>query len=620
MRPRQLLLAPVAGDPHTQGLFRAARAARSAGLGAAVLPPRTTLEELATAVGRDDPDYLGLSYRMSPDVGVRELGGALGFLDERGLLRRRDGRPRKVAIAGLGETLRALTQSPDLLPCTATLIPEEGDRLAGLRRLLRFLDVPATELEVALARTARELDPPRIGPLDELAREVVASGYEDEPPLCPPSAAGRASLITRLREAGRPLLRVHFGVAAPTIAETVEGVRELALAGVIDELSLGSSDLSQRYFGHPEAFEGRKNDGGVPYRTPLELATLVAAAHAGNYPALKPYAHVVDLVSFVGTCVEAGMLVGAHQAVPLFWFNELDGRGPTSVPASIREHLEAVRELARRGLPVEMNDPNQWSSRWAHDTVVCADYGLICAAMLSCGVRDILLQLQVNKPRETGDYADLAKMTAALDLAGALAGAAPQPPRLWRETRAGIDAFPPELGPARVQLARSTLLQLLLEPHVLHVVPACEALWAARPADVIDASRLVRRAVRVFERHRAELLPYRAAPEVRARREHLVSEATILLRAIADGDPRPGATRVPPSAPLAALRSTLAAPEVLVAALERGLMAAPGITAARYPAASALTTGPGEEGGFDCLDPESGARLSEAARLGLPPR
>ena len=66
---------------------------------------------------------------------------------------------------------------------------------------------------------------------------------------------------------------------------------------------------------------------------------------------MKPYAHVTDLVPFVDTCMRAGMLVGSHQAVPLYWFNELDGRGPTPVRESIREHIATVRELARRGIP-----------------------------------------------------------------------------------------------------------------------------------------------------------------------------------------------------------------------------------------------------------------------------
>src|SRR5262249_44640951 len=302
---------------------------------------------------------------------------------------------------------------------------------------------------------------------------------------------------------------------------------------VVDEISLGSSDLSQRYFGDPGAFLGRKNDGGVPYSTFEHLVELFGASRRGNYPGMKPYAHVVNLVPFIDTCLRAGMLRGAHQAVPLCWFNELDGRGLTPVRESIREHLAAVRELAQRGIPVEMNDPNHFSSRWAHDTIVVADYALITAVMLAQGVTDLVLQLQFNKPRETCDHGDLAKMLAGLDLAGELVAGAGSGARLWRETRTGIESFDPDPDAARHQLARSTFLQLIVQPHVIHLVSYCEAMHAAGVNDVIDSSLLVRRCVRVFRQHANELLRLRQDPVVVQRRAHLVDEARITLRHIA---------------------------------------------------------------------------------------
>src|SRR5262245_54375218 len=192
-----------------------------------------------------------------------------------------------------------------------------------------------------------------------------------------------------------------------------------------------------------------------------------------------------------------------------------------------------------------MNDPNHFSSRWAHDAVVVADYGLITAVMLAQGVKDVILQLQFNKPRETSDHGDLAKMLAGLDLAGEMVGGYPpvsagkragEKPRLWRETRTGIDSFPPDLDAAREQLARSTFLQLLVQPHAIHLVSYCEALHVAGVDDVIDGSRLVRRCVRVFRRHAADLLRLRDHPLVAERRRRLVSEARGTLRHIAGLD------------------------------------------------------------------------------------
>src|SRR5256885_930950 len=125
--------------------------------------------------------------------------------------------------------------------------------------------------------------------------------------------------------------------------------------------------------------------------------------------------------------------------------------------------------------------------------------------------------------------------------------------RLWRETRTGIDSFPPDLDEARHQLARSTFLQLIVDPHAIHLVSYCEALHVAGVADVIDSSRLVRRCVRVFRQHAEDLRRLRRHPLVAERRAHLVSEARTTLRHIAG---RPG--------PLAGLVTELARPENLL--------------------------------------------------------
>ncbi|MFO0967250.1 MAG: hypothetical protein U0793_16945 [Gemmataceae bacterium] len=570
-----------------------------------MLPPGT-LEAVLSTVQRVDPGWLGFSYRLSPDVAVKQFRTCLGRLATEGLL----SGARRVAVAGLPDAMRAIDSVQHELPCPVWTMPQDLDPLRGCGRVLQFLDVPETRRPRILEELRPELFPARFRELDELAREVAGNDdFRNEPPLPVPSARARASYVERIREMDMPLLRTHFGIPAPAIAPTVDGIKALADAAVVDEISLGSSDLSQRHFGDPAAFAGRKNDGGVPYSAFAHLVELFEASRRGNFPGMKPYAHVVDLVPFVDTCLRAGMLTGSHQAVPLFWFNELDGRGPMSVGASIREHLAAVRALARRGIPVEMNDPNHFSSRWAHDTIIAVDYALITAVMLAQGVKDLVLQLQFNKPRETSDHGDLAKMLAGLDLAGELVegrGAS-----LWRETRTGIDSFDPDPDAARHQLARSTFLQLLVNPHAIHLVSYCEALHVAGVEDVIDSSRLVRRCVRVFRRHAGDLLKLRRHPLVVERRRQLVSQAKVTLRHIAalDGNLTPT-----PEAPLATLAPRLANPDVLLKALETGVMAAPGIFHPGYAAARDIVTAP-VAGLIECLDPETGAVRREADRL-----
>lgn len=605
------LLATLGEDPHTQGLFRVARIAHKAGLGAHVLPPGTPLEKVLDQVHRLDPDWLGFSYRLSPQVALREFRRCLDRLHAEGLLARTAGPARRVALAGLPESMRAVEDLHSQLPCPVWTMPQDLDLMRACARVLEFLAVPERKRADVLEELRPEFFPPRFAELDQLAREVAGNDdYRNEPPLPVPSEAARRSYVQRIREMDMPLLRTHFGIPAPTIRPTVEGIALLSDARVIDEISLGSSDLSQRYFGDPASFVGRKNDGGVPYSTFEHLVEMVQASRRGNFPGMKPYAHVVDLVPFVETCVRAGMLHGSHQAVPLFWFNELDGRGPMSVPESIRVHEETVRELARRGIPVEMNDPNHFSSRWAHDTVIVVDYALITAVMLSQGVKDVILQLQFNKPRETSDHGDLAKMLAGLDLAEELIGDSGA--RLWRETRTGIDSFDPDIDAARHQLARSTFLQLLTQPHAIHLVSYCEAIHVADVDDVADSSRLVRRCVRVFRRHADDLMKLRQHPLVVERRAQLADEARLTLGHIAALD---GAGPPANKDGLQELIHRLADVNVLTESLERGILAAPGIFHPGYAEARNVVTAPVAHGFIECLDPKSGVVLRESDRL-----
>ncbi|HSQ55234.1 MAG TPA: hypothetical protein VLM40_05765 [Gemmata sp.] len=604
---RACVLATLGEDPHTQGLFRVARIARKAGLAAHVLPPGSSLETILEKVYQLDPAWIGFSYRLSPEVALRQFRECLGQLAAAGLLQ-----GRRVALAGLPETMRAIEEVRRELPCEVWTMPQQLNLMRGCDRVLDFLDIPEGRRADVLEELRPELFPPRFKELDELATLVAGNDdYRNEPPLPIPSKLAKKSYVARIRESEMPLLRTHFGIPAPNIIPTLEGIRTLANERVVDEISLGSSDLSQRYFGNPSAFVGRKNDGGVPYSTFQHLVDLFAASRHGNFPGMKPYAHVVDLVPFVDTCIRAGMLAGSHQAVPLYWFNELDGRGPTPVRESIREHIAAVRELARLGIPVEMNDPNHFSSRWAPDVVIAVDYALITAVMLTQGVSDLILQLQFNKPRETSDHGDLAKMLAGLDLAAEMVSRFPGT-RLWRETRTGIDSFPPDLDAARHQLARSTFLQLLANPHAIHLVSYCEAIHVAEVPDVVDSSQLVRRCVRVFREHAPDLVRLRDHPLVADRRRHLVSEALITLRHIAALD---GAGLPPRDAPLSSYVHRLAHPDVLFQALESGMMAAPGIFHRNYPAARDIVTAPVEHGFIECLDSDTGEVLSESERL-----
>lgn len=564
----------LANDPHTEGMHNAAKIAKLAGIESLIVKPSNTYDELFDTIKKYQPKYIGLSYRLTPKIGFEQLQKVLHKFIETGLLKADD--DIKISFAGLPETIKIIRDNLHNLPFKIELcepFPEVMDRVVDT---LDFFDVKDKESITESLRD--EIAPKGIEILDQLADEVVANDeYKDEPPLMIPSVEATKNFISRIKESDIPVLRSHYGVPAQSIEPTVEGVRMLSEARVIDEISLGSSDLSQRFYGHPELFEGKKNDGGVPYKTKEDLRTLYLASRCGNFPSMKPYCHVVDIVPFIYECLEIGLLKGAHQAIPLFWFNELDGRGPHNVRESIFEHFDAVRTLASLGIPVEMNDPNQWSSRLAHDTLIVTSYALISAVMTMCGVKDMILQMQFNKPTETGDYADLAKMSAGLYIAQRMAASRTNPANIYIEARTGIESLSPNMEKAKWQLGRSTLLQMMLNPSILHIVSYCEANHAATAEDIIDSSKLVRRAVRIFRKYQNDIMKEMDNPIIVERRKYLVQECSYLLKEIAKLNPR-----YEEAITIERLAQFVGDANTLSTAIERKIISAPGIINTKY--------------------------------------
>ena len=114
-----------------------------------------------------------------------------------------------------------------------------------------------------------------------------------------------------------------------------------------------------------------------------------------------------------------------------------------------------------------------------------------------------------NSPPGLSDAMDLAKMLAVLEMVATLT---PDPPpggkgaehpgegrggefRVWKQTRTGLLSYPldPECGAGH--LAASVYLQMALKPDIVHMVGHTEADHAATAEDVIEASRMARRAI-----------------------------------------------------------------------------------------------------------------------------
>jgi hypothetical protein len=375
------------------------------------------------------------------------------------------------------------------------------------------------------------------------------------------------NVIERIRwRAPYPVLRHHFGL--PTLQATLDGIKEIAEAEALDLISLGTDQDAQENFFHPERQDIRRTGaGGVPVRTAEDFRALYAASRRGNYPMLRAYSGTDDFVRYAELLTET--IHNAWCAIPLFWFNQMDGRGPWDLEGSIREHQKVMAWYGERNIPVELNEPHHWGMRDSSDVV------FVVAAYLSAynarhfGVKDYIAQMMFNSPPGTSDAMDLAKMLAILEMIKPLEN---KDFRVWRQTRIGLLSHPLDPDSARGHLAASTYLQMALKPHIYHIVGHTEAHHAAIAEDIIQASKIVRRAIT----NALGAPDLSQADEVQTRKYILIREAARLIERIQlcaqiDGE------------------DPLADPGTLTRAVTSGLLDAPQLINNKYALGKART-------------------------------
>lgn len=346
------------------------------------------------------------------------------------------------------------------------------------------------------------------------------------------------------------------------MTETLDGIAQIAESQMLDVISLGIDQDAQENFFHPERQDRtRTGAGGVPVRSPNDYRMLFLASRAGNFPLMRTYSGTDDFIRLAELYRETINI--AWCAIPLFWFNSMDGRGPWDLEGSIREHQVVMRWYGERGIPVELNEPHHWGMRDAPDAIFVVSAYLAAYNARACGVRDYIAQLMFNSPPGHSDAMDLAKMLAIIELIEPLAG---PDFRIWRQTRTGLLSYPVDQVAARAHLAASVYLQMALQPQIVHVVSHTEAHHAATADDVIEACGLARRAIENALRGQPRMT---ADPLVVARVEYLVHQASVLLSAIEDLAP-PG------------VHDPLSDPATLARAVSHGLLDAPQLRGNRF--------------------------------------
>jgi len=399
--------------------------------------------------------------------------------------------------------------------------------------------------------------------------------------------------ITRIKwKSPYPILRHHFGL--PTLEETIEGVKNIAEARVLDVISLGIDQDAQENFFHPERQNPRRRGaGGVPVRTPEDYERLYEATRRGNYPLMRTYSGTDDFIQLAEIYIET--IQNAWCAIPIFWFNQMDGRGPWDLEGSIREHQKLMKWYGERNIPVELNEPHHWGMRDAPDviSVVAAFLSAYNAKQLS--VENYIAQMMFNSPADLSTSMDIAKWLAVLELITPLES---DDFHIFRQTRTGLLSYPLEVSAARSHLSTTIYVQMALKPHIVHIVGHTEAHHAATADDIIEASHLASRAIDYAIEGQPNMT---LDPIIQKRKEELINEAQVTLQAIRSISP-------------SGIKDPYNDPKTLSLAVQSGIMDAPQLMNNPF-ALGKIRTKIDKRGACVAIDPDSGVELSEKDRI-----
>ena len=538
----QTVVAGALGEcAHVAGVINFLRLAETAGWRTVFLGPVVSIDDFMAAARREQADLVGVSYRLTPETGERLL-------------------------AEFAEQASDLHASGVRFAFGGT--PPVAERASALGFFERVFDgsQPAEAVLAYLRGFDREGD-----------RQVSF----------PQSATERIAW-----KAPYPILRHHFGL--PTMEATLVGVERIADAGVLDVISLGIDQDAQENFFHPDRQNPRaRGAGGVPVRSPDDYRALYQATRRGNFPLLRTYSGTDDFLRLAEMYVET--IRNAWCAIPLFWFNQMDGRGPWDLAGSIEQHQKVMAWYGERGIPVELNEPHHWAMREASDTTFVVAAYLSAYNARAFGVHDYIAQFMFNSPPGLFGTMDLAKMLASLRLIEPLSG---ESFHIWRQTRTGLLSYPLDPTAARAHLATSIFLQMALRPQIVHVVGHCEADHAATAEDVIEACGLARRAIENALHGAPDAT---ADPAVRTRSDELVAEAQVTLQAIS------GLAQ-------SSVTDPLTDPGTLARAVKSGILDAPHLRNNRF-ALGQMQTRIDSRGACVPVDPSTGRAWSEAERL-----
>lgn len=530
-------------DAHTMGVHASAALLRDCGYNVLISPP--VIEDALDKISAESKQKLivnwimenkitriGVSYRLDPNTAVEIVGRLVALLKRECLYEAAGAQVRSIHFAGL-------------TPACELIDKEYEGRIHTFRggesaeETLLIMGVPEDQIPKTITEGCKYDKE-----LLKFGQDIIKKGeYKKVKPLdrnkYPEFGTMKDGLVLRLdhnfKGEFQPLIRAHSGpysadmTREQCLKEYNDWCRDLANAGFLDILSIGSSQLSQSNFG--ENWDGKTNGGGVPVNSEKEYRDIWEAA---NPMLVRTYSGTKN-VGLMAEMYERTINIAWH-ALSLWWFNELDGRGPNSLYDNLKEHINAIRYIAKVGKPVETNVPHHFAFRGCDDVTYIVSAYLAAKMTKKCGAKTFVLQNMMNTPRSTWGVQDLAKSRAMLNLVKELQD---DSFRVILQTRAGLDYFKPDLEQAKVQLAAVTAMMDDIDPdnryspEVIHVVSYCEALFLATPDILNDSIKITRHALNEYRKMKKKgLTPNVKTDDIRNRTEKLENSARRIIKAM----------------------------------------------------------------------------------------
>lgn len=528
-------------DAHTMGVFAAYSLLKDCGYEAYIaskkeeaavesIQSQDSTQIILKWLVKNQINHLGFSYRLDPHNATELFGKLIYILKINNFYECENAQIKSIYFAGLKEACDIIENEYQgrIKTFRGGETPEESLLIMGIP----LEDIPKNILDGC--RYDKEIL--------KFGKSVIESGdYINEQPLRKKTYKGygtrQDNLSNRLKynyvDGFQPLIRAHSGPFSADISrkqcveQYIGWCKQLAQTGFLDILSIGTSQLSQSNFG--ENWDNKLNGGGVPVNSEEEYFKIWNASQpmlVRTYSATKNVKEMAQLYE--------RSINNAWNALSLWWFDELDGRGENSLYKNLQEHIDTLYYIATINKPVEMNVPHHFAFRGCDDITYIVSAYISAKMAKTTGNKLYILQNMLNTPRSTWGVQDLAKSRALLKLVKTLED---DSFKIVLQTRAGLDYFKPHLEDAKIQLAAVTAMMDDIEPsniyspQIIHVVSYSEALFLATPDVINDSIKITRNALKKYREIKNELkIVEHAEDEIYKREQYLFNSAQKIIK------------------------------------------------------------------------------------------